>query len=291
MGTPVPTAVLSPLTELQRHREERNMNELKNAQPIPIFAGSGVAAPAVSEDKQPSAIGSLSGIFFEPAPVFASFRQRPRFLLAACIIAITLSFSTALIYERLGVDNILRAQLERSATNISAEQKEKIIEMQTRPVMKAIGFISPIVSLTIIFAAGGALYLLGVLAFGGSLSYRQALSVWVYSSFPPAILAVLINVVVLFLKSPSDIDLARAGTGLARANLGVFLDAAAHPVLTTAASAIDLFALYGLVLAIVGLHKVARISPAKASAIAGSIWVISCIARIGVSALSNAAMS
>jgi len=267
------------------------MNELKNAQPIPIFAGSGVAAPAVSEDKPPSAIGSLSGIFFEPARVFESFRQQPRFLLAACIIAVALSFTTALIYQRLGVDNILRAQLERSATNISAEQKEKIIEVQTRPAMKAIGYISPIVSVTFVFAAGGALYLLGVLAVGGSISYRQALSVWVYSTFPAEILALLTNVVVLFLRSPSDIDLARAGTGLAHANLGVLFDAAAHPVLTTAASSIDVFAIYGVVLAIVGLHKVARISPAKASAIAGLIWVISCIARIGVAALSNAAMS
>ena len=266
------------------------MNELKNAQPIPIFAGSGGVAPAVSEDKPTSAIGSLSGIFFEPARTFESFRQQPRFLLAAFIIAVTLSFATALIYQRLGVDNILRAQLERSPTNITAEQKEKIIEMQTRPAMKAIGFISPLVSLTIVFAGGGALYLLGVLALGGSIGYRQALSVWIYSSFPPEILALLVNVAVLFIKSPGDIDLARAGTGLVHANLGVFVDAAAHPILTTAVSSIDLFAIYGLVLAIVGLHKVARISPAKASAIAGSIWVISCIVRIGVSAVSNAPM-
>lgn len=266
------------------------MNELKNAQPIPLFAGSGVAAPAVSEDKPPSAIGSLSGIFFEPARVFESIRQQPRFLLAACIIAFTLSFATALIYQRIGVDNILRAQLDRSATNITAEQKEKIIEMQTRPLMKAIGFISPLVSLTIVFAGGGALYLLGVLAIGGSIGYRQALSVWVYSSFPPQIVALVLNVVVLFLKSPGDIDPARAGTGLVHANPGVLFDAAAHPVLTTAASSIDLFAIYGVVLAIIGLHKVARISPAKASTIAGSIWLIGCVIRIGVSAVSNGAI-
>ncbi len=266
------------------------MNELKNAQPIPVYAGGGVAAPAVSDDKAPSAIGSLSGIFFEPARVFESFRQQPRFLLAACFIVVTLSFTSALIYQRLGVDNILRAQLERSGTNITPEQKEQIIEMQTKPVMKAIGYISPIINLTIVFAGGGALYLLGVLAFGGSIGYRQALSVWVYSSFPPEILALFGNIVVLFLKSPDDIDLARAGTGLVHANLGVFVDSAAHPILTTAVSSIDVFAIYGLVLAIIGLHKVARISPAKATAIAGSIWVISCVVRIGMSALSNAAM-
>lgn len=266
------------------------MNELKNAQPIPIYAGSGVAAPAVADDKPPTTVGTLSGIFFEPVRTFESFRQQPRFVLAACLIAVALSFASALIYQRLGVDNILRAQLERSATTMTPEQKENIIQMQTKPVMRAIGFISPIVSLTIVFAGGAALYLLGVLAVGGSIGYRQALSVWIYSAFPPAILTAIGNITILFLKSPDDIDLARSGAGLVHANLGAFVDATAHPILTTAVGSIDLFAIYGLVLAIIGLHKVARISPAKASAIAGSIFLISCTIRIGVSALSNAAI-
>lgn len=263
------------------------MNELKNAQPIPIYAGGSLAGPAAAGDKPASALGSLSGIFFEPGRIFESFRQQPRFLLAACLIALALSFSTALIYQRLGFENILRTQLERSA-NITPEQKERIVEMQTKPAIRAIGFISPIVSLTIVFAAGGALYLLGVLAMGVTIGYRQALSVWIYSSLPPAVLTAFANIAILFLKSPNDIDLARSARGLVHANLGVFVDAAAHPVLTTAVSSIDLFAIYGLLLAVFGLHKVARISPAKATAIAGSIWLIGAVVQIGVSALSNA---
>ena len=267
------------------------MNELKNAQPIPVYAGGSQVVPEVSVDKPPSAPGSLVGIFFEPVRTFESFRQRPRFVLAATLIAVVLSFSTALIYQRVGFENILRAQLERSATNITPEQKESIIALQTKPVMRAVGVISPIVSLTIAFAAGGALYLLGVLAMGASIGYRQALSVWIYSSFPPAVLTAFANVVTLFIKSPSDIDVARSARGLVHANLGVFVDASAHPVLTTAVSSIDVFVIYGVVLAVVGLHKVARISPAKATAIAGFIWFLGVVARIGVSALSNAPIS
>jgi hypothetical protein len=266
------------------------MNELKNAQPIPIYAGGSLAGPAVSDDKPPSALASLSGIFFDPVRTFESFRQQPRFLLAAFLIALALSFSTALIYQRLGVDNIIRAQLERSSTSITPEQKEKIIEMQAGPAMRTIGVVSPLVSLTVVFAGGAALYLLGVLVIGGSIGYRQTLSVWIYSALPPAFLAAAGNIVVLFLKSPNDIDLTRAGGGLVHANLGFFVDAAAHPVLTTAVGLIDLFAIYGLVLAIIGLHKVARISPARASAIAGSIWLMGGLIRIGMSAVSNAAI-
>jgi hypothetical protein len=212
-------------------------------------------------------------------------------LLAACLIALAFSFSTALIYQRLGLENILRAQLERSATNLTPVQKENVIEMQGKPVMKVIGFTSPLVSLTIVFAAGGALYLFGVLAFGGRIDYRQAVSVWVYSAFPPALLTAFGNILVLFLRSPNDFDLAGSARGLVHANLGIFIDASAHPVLTTAVSAIDIFALYGVVLAIVGLHKVARISPAKASVIAGSIWLIGCVLRIAMSAISNTVIS
>lgn len=264
------------------------MNELKNAQPIPVYAGGSLAGPDVSGDKPPSALGSLIGIFFEPVRTFESFRQRPRFLLAGCLIAVVLSFTMSLIYQRVGFENILRAQLERSATNITPEQKENIIALQTKPVMRAIGVISPIVSLTIAFAAGGALYLLGVLAMGASIGYRQALSVWIYSSLPPAVLTAFANIVTLFIKSPNDIDIARSARGLVHANLGIFVDAAAHPVLSTAVSSIDVFVIYGFVLAVFGLHKVARISPAKATAIVGFIWFLGVVARIGVSALSNA---
>lgn len=267
------------------------MNELKNAQPIPVYAGGSLAGPEVSVDKPPSASGSLVGIFFEPVRTFESFRQRPRFVLAGALIAVVLSFSTALIFQRVGFENILRAQLERSGANITPEQKEQIIAIQTKPVMRAISVISPIVSLTIAFAAGGALYLLGVLAMGASIGYRQALSVWVYSSFPPVVLTAFANVVTLFIKSPGDIDLARSARGLVHANLGVFVDASAHPVLTTAVSSIDVFVMYGLVLAVFGLHKVARISVAKASVIAGFIWFLGVVAKIGVSALSNAPIS
>jgi hypothetical protein len=264
------------------------MNELKSAPPIPVYVGGGLAGPAVVAARPTSAFGSLGGIFIEPVRVFDSFRQQPRFLLAACLIALALSFSTALIFQRLGFENILRAQMDRSATHLTAEQRQNIVELQGKPAMRALGVISPIVSLIIVFAAGGGLYFLGVKAVGGSVGYRQAVSVWVYSSLPPAILIALGNILLLFLQSSNDIDLARAGSGLVHANAGVFIDATTQPVLTTAVSSIDLFAIYALILAIIGLHKVARISPAKAATVAGSLWLVGCLLRIGVSAISNA---
>lgn len=266
------------------------MNEVKSAQPIPIYVGGSLTPSAVSDDTPPSALASLSGIIFEPVRLFESFRQRPRFLLAAFLIVLAMSFSTALIYQRLGSENILRAQFEKGVSNVTPEQKERIIEMQRGLLMKSISIISPIVTLLIVFAGGGALYLLGVMITGKSIGYRQALSVWIYSAFPPAILSAVGNILILFLRSPSEIDLARAPGGLVHANLGILVNASAQPILTTALSTIDLLAIYGLVLAIIGLNKVARISPARASAIAGSIWLIGACIRIGVSAISNAAI-
>jgi hypothetical protein len=235
-------------------------------------------------------LGSLVGIFFEPSRIFESFRRRPRFLLAAALIALTMSLTTLAIYQKIGFDNILRAQLERSATQLTPEQRESIVDVQGRPLMRTLGIVSPIITLFVVFAAGAGLYLAGVMAVGSSISYRQALSVWVFSAFPPAILSALGTVCILLFRSRDDIDPARSANGLIHANPSVFFDALTHPVLATAASSLDLLALYGLILAIIGLHKVARLSPAKAAGIAGSLWLASCLIKIGVSAVSNAAL-
>jgi len=266
------------------------MNELKNAQVVPVYAGNTVPGTLISDDKPPSAVGSLLGIFFEPGRIFESFRQRPRYLLAATVIVLGVTISNALVFQRLGFENILRAQLERSATHLTVEQRESVIEMQGRPLMKAIGTLTPVISLYVSFAAGGALYFLGVMAIGASIGYRQALSVWVFAAFPPEVLTILGNIAILFLKAPGDFDLARSANGLIHANLGVFIDATSHPVLSTAVSSLDLLSIFGLVLAVIGLQKVARIPFAKAAAVAGSFWVIGCLLKIGVSAISSAAL-
>ena len=73
--------------------------------------------------------------------------------------------------------------------------------------------------------------------------------------------------IVLIFKSPDDIDVATSGRGVIQANPSMLVGGKDMPVLTTIISTIDLFAIWGLVIAAIGLAKVGKISK-------GSAWAI-----------------
>lgn len=227
---------------------------------------------------------TLSGIYFEPGQVFESFRARPRFLVAALIATLAFLAFNTLFIQRLGYENIVRAQIESRMPDTDQAQREQIIAAQSGQVGKTIGLASPLIGFALVYAIGGALYLLGTLAMGKSISYKQALAVWSYSSLPPSVLVMTANIVLLLIKAPEDIDLATSGRGLARANPGFLVDGSASPVLATLLGSIDLFAIYGLFLGALGLRKVARLSSGSAWAVVIGIFLIGLLIRVALAA-------
>ncbi|HEY0077608.1 MAG TPA: Yip1 family protein [Pyrinomonadaceae bacterium] len=236
---------------------------------------------------------TLSGIFFEPGRTFDALRWRPRFLIAAIIIIVAASAYTFLLYQRVGFEQMVRQVIENSprTSEMPAEQREQMIAMQTGTVFKALAYVSPLIGVAIFLAVGAALYLLGAMAMGKGISYKQALSVYVYSSLPPAVLIMIANILLLFLKSPESLDPESAQRGLVHANLGILVDGAAHPVLATALGAFDIFAFYGLFLAAIGLRKVARLSSGSAWGIVLAIWFLGVLIRLALAAFSGSPMA
>ena len=236
---------------------------------------------------------TLSGIFFEPERTFTSLRERPRFLVAGVIIIAAITLFIILFYQRLGYENVVRQIIENSSrtAQMSPEQKEQAIAMQTKPVFQAVYYFSPAIGLIIVFAAGAGLYLLGTMAMAKTISYRQALAVWTYSSLPPVLLMTLANIALLFLKSLDSIDPAKDSRGLVHANPSLLVDTVAHPVLGTALGAIDLFSFYGLFLAALGLRKVTRLSSGSAWAIVLAIWFAGVLVRLGLAAAFGSGMA
>lgn len=242
-------------------------------------------APALSTPE------TLSGIFFEPGRVFESFRVRPRFLVAGLIILLTLVAYQFLFTQRIGHENIVRARVEAGGAEMSPEQKQQAIEMQSNPIAKWIELVITPVVVCIVIAAGAGLYLLGTLATGKAISYKQALAVWVYSSLPRALFLIVGNLVLLLIKSPDDMDIVSASRGLLRANPGFLVDGTAHPVLATALGSIDLLAIYALVLAALGLRKVARLSSGAAWTVVLAVWALGFLILLGMSALFKQPMA
>jgi hypothetical protein len=154
--------------------------------------------------------------------------------------------------------------------------------MQVR-IGKTLGAVAVPLSVPILIAGGAALYLLGVMAFGGSISYLKAVSVWTYSSLPPSVMGALIAVLVLFLKSPDSID----PEHMVVTNPGALMGEEASRVLVAALSQFDLLRFVGLFLAALGLRKMAKLSSGQAWTIVLGLWLLGALVRIGSAAISG----
>lgn len=252
------------------------MSDATFTTPPPTSAG----APVMSTPE------TLANIFFEPAETFSALRERPRFLVAGLIILALALIVTALLMQKVNFSEFMIAQMEKNpqAAQMTPEQKEQAIGFWTGPIGKVMTYVMPVVGTVVIFAAGAGLYMLAVMLMGGKLSYKQALSVWVYSSFPPAILGGILAAVILFLKPAEEIDLNKSGAGLAVTNLGALINPASN-VLRAALSWFDLFTFFGMFLAAVGLRKVGKISSGSAWTIVIAMWFIGLVFSVARAAL------
>jgi hypothetical protein len=249
--------------------EEQNSSEWQ-APPPPEKIEAG-------ETAQMSEVGTLGSIFFEPGRTFEDLKRKPRFIMAAVIISLlVMGYAIGLQYKigEAGMRSFVAEQIEKRAPNLTSEQKTSQLDLQmkitsyTRYALPVFVFVSLLI--------GGLLYWAGAKAFGGNGGFMHALSVFVYSSFPPAVVGMIANFIVMALKSGDEIDLALSQRSLVNANLGFFVDGHTMPVLATVLATFDLFAIWGWVLAAIGLRITNKLS-------SGSSWaVVIIIALIGV---------
>ncbi len=235
-----------------------------------------------AEAPQMSEAASLGNIFVEPGRTFEDMRRKPRFLLAGLITIAVISLFQITFVEKVGLEEIVRARIESSkrARDLPKEQKDAIIEQQSGSIAKYATFIATPVVIAVIFVLGGLIYWGGSNAMGGDASFLRGLSVWVYSSFPPALIFMIGNFIVLMLKSVDDIDLAHSQSGLVKGNLGFFVDANTSPVLAAVLGSIDIFGIWGWILAAIGLQKIAKISSTGAWTIVLLLALVGVIAKV-----------
>ncbi|HEY6187498.1 MAG TPA: YIP1 family protein [Pyrinomonadaceae bacterium] len=245
--------------------------------------------PPLPDGPKMSTVETLTGIFFEPGRTFDSLRAHPRFIAAALITTVLTCLFTFAFFQRAGYENVMRAAIENSprADQMTPEQKERALSFYQNPFLKAINYISPLIGVASIYATGAALYLLGVMLMGRSITYLQALSVWAYSSFAPNLLTILVSLILLFLKSQEELSTMQPGRSLARANLGILVDPKATPVLGALLGSFDVFIFYGLFLAALGLRKVARLSSGAAWGIVLGLWLIGIIIKVALAAITG----
>lgn len=208
-------------------------------------------------------VGTLVGIFIEPGKTFQSMIKNPKFLIAGVLILLFVSVFQVALTKKIGFKNIVKAEMSANPF-IQEEQKKEMTEQQSTPVFEYVRYgVIPIV-IAISFLIGGLIYWLAGNAMGGSMTFMRGISVWVYASFAPAVISLVANFLVLFLKNVEDIDPSSVQKGLIQANPSAFIDGKSMPVLGTLLGSIDLFQIWGLVLAAIGLKVMGSLSTVSA---------------------------
>lgn len=241
--------------------------------------------PEMIEKEEPrmSEVATLGNIFIEPGRTFEDIKRKPRFIMAAIIISLLVTAYQFGLYYKVGEEGMrdfVSEQMDKSpqAASLQGEARKNAIELQMT-IQKVIRFAMPVFVL-ISLLIGGLLYFAGAKAFGGSGGFLHALSVWLYSTLPPAVVSTVANFVVLGFKSVDDISIAASQRGVLHANPSILVDGTAHPVLATLLGTFDVFLIWGWILAAIGLRITNRLTSGSAWAIVIIFAVIGTLFRL-----------
>ncbi|HET6647921.1 MAG TPA: YIP1 family protein, partial [Pyrinomonadaceae bacterium] len=131
-----------------------------------------------------------------------------------------------------------------------------------------------------------ALYMLGVLVFGGRINYWQSFAAVIYASLPVVVIQKVLSLILLYIKSVDDIHPLMGQETLVQDNLGILFSPADHPVLFVAASAIGILSFYGLWLKATGLRNAGqKVSKGAAWGTAITFWLLGLMLIMIITAL------
>jgi Yip1 domain len=260
-----------------------------------LFSGLSFASLPYVPDAPPpmSTVGSLTGIFFEPTDVFRNLRAHPRWLAAILIMGCLNAAYVAAFYHRLTPERIVNSTMDKVADSpikpppeAIAQARQQGIEQEKSTTYQVGKVVKTIVGVFFSVAFFGALYLLGVLAFGGRMHFWQAYAVAAFVAFPVLVIQRIISFIILFIKSPDDIPPLIGQETLVTDNLGILFKAAEHPVLWVAASAIGILSFYKLWLAAKGLQEGGyKVSSSAGWGVAITLWVLGLLLGLASAAI------
>jgi hypothetical protein len=205
-------------------------------------------------------IGRLTGIIWEPKPVFEDLAARPRWWAPIILLTILSIVFVTTFSRRVGIDTFARQQLDKQfQTNpqmaqLTAEQRDRTMSL-TLAITKYSMFGGAVVgiALSTLLTAAIMLALMNWLG-GAGLKFKQVFSVTAYSFVPSGISSVL-TLVVMLLKNPEDFDLQHP----LPTNLGAFLSTQTTPKwLLGLAGSFDLFTIWVMLLLALGFSVVAK---------------------------------
>jgi hypothetical protein len=217
-------------------------------------------------------------VLLAPAETFEEIARRPDVLVLFLLLVIIGFISAVVMMPHVDMVSGAREALEARG-NMSQEDIERALRF-TAAIGKAMTYISPILSACIYFIMAGIL-LIAFRLIAGEGTYKQSLSVTLYSWLPQIIYTIILAAIV---ASRGTVQAELMG-GTVLSNLAFLTEFKEHRVLYAFLSSIDLFTIWTVVLMTIGMAAVSRLSRARSATIVISLWVMMIIVKVGFAAL------
>lgn len=224
--------------------------------------------PAV--EPKPSFFDRLIGVIMAPGETFASIARRPDWVGPFLAIFILTLVSGILIGTRADFNSIARETMANNPRmeNASADQIDSASKM-TGAIMKVSSFVSPVFVVVVLLVVASIL-MVSFRLFAGDITWAQAWSITVWA-WMPRVIKGIVAMIVMFTKS--DIGMLDLQNPV-MSNLGFLADPKTNLLAWTALSSIDLFAIWSVVLLIIGFSIASKLSRAKSATIVLAWWVL-----------------
>lgn len=210
----------------------------------------------------------LVNTFFAPSKTFTDLRRNASWWAPFLIIAIVSLLFVYVVDQKVGFRKVVENQIQsqpKQADRIEhmpADQRQKTMQQQVT-VTKIFSYTFS-VTMLVWYAIVGAV-LLATLKFGASadVKYKTLFALIIYASVP-ALLKSLLAILSLLAGVSSD---GFTFQNPVATNPGYFVDRAAHPVLGSLLTSFDIFTIWTLVLAAIGITCISKVKRGTAFAV------------------------
>ena len=243
-----------------------------------------VAPAPVAPDAGGGFFQNLIDLYFSPREAFARIVRSPRILVPLVAYAAIVLVFTGVWMSKMDPTEFMKTQIEESgrADQMSAEQRQQIIEQQAR-FMPIFGWVvGPVVIAIMLLVVAAALMFIYRFFYAGEVSFKQSLAIVIWVFLAVSIVSVPVTLAVLALKGDWNVD----PNQVVQANLGLLLDksTAAKPLWALATS-IDVFVLWMVFLLAVGFGVACRKPTSSAIWGVGIAWALMVACKVGWAAI------
>jgi hypothetical protein len=235
-----------------------------------------VVPPASDAGPEVSAAGRIPGAFFSPVRTFESIARRPTWLAPLLIWTILSGATTAVLLPKIDYEQMTREALQRRGQTIPEDRMASIVERQKK-FGSIFGWVAGTVTPAVLSALVAVVLWGSFKVFGYDARFSQAFGATTHAYLP----GVLKGAFLLLLISRQETVNPQTLGDLLRSNLGLLVPAESSKALHALLQSFDVFALWIVVLLVIGFAAAAKAKRSAAAGIIGTLWLLTVAIRVG----------